>query len=240
MFWPWEIIERDHEIQNPTTPEKIRLLGDYLHLTDQSHVLDVACGKGGPTAILAATYGCRVTGVEIRPEFAQEARSRAVAAGLDSLIEIETADASELQLDSEQYAAALCLGATFVCGTIAEAAAALRSAVPSRGFVAIGEPFWRQWPLPAGIDDEGYTGLHETVTRLEQAGFELTGIIASSDDDWDHYESQHWRAINEWLGEHPQHPGAEDVRVAHDRFRRDYLRYKRALLGWAIFVGRRV
>jgi hypothetical protein len=22
MFWPWEVVERDHEIQNPVSPEK--------------------------------------------------------------------------------------------------------------------------------------------------------------------------------------------------------------------------
>ncbi len=63
MAWPWEVVERDHEIQDPVSPEKIRLLGD---------------GKGGPALILAATYRCRVRGVEIRPAFAEAARARAV------------------------------------------------------------------------------------------------------------------------------------------------------------------
>ena len=66
MDWPYEIAERDHEIQNPTSAEKILLLGSYLRLSAESRVLDVACGKGGPAAILAAAYGCRITGVEIR------------------------------------------------------------------------------------------------------------------------------------------------------------------------------
>ena len=61
MFWPWEIVERDHELQNPTSAEKIRLLGDYLRLGSGSRVLDVASGRGGPATILAATYGCHVT-----------------------------------------------------------------------------------------------------------------------------------------------------------------------------------
>jgi hypothetical protein len=53
--WPWEVAERDHEIQNPTSAEKILLLGSYLRLTAESRVLDVACGKGGP----GPSYGQR-------------------------------------------------------------------------------------------------------------------------------------------------------------------------------------
>jgi len=49
----------------------------------------------------------------------------------------------------------------------------------------------------------------------------------------------HWRAIEEWLTENPDHPEREGVRAQHERFRADYFRYRRALLGWAIFVGRK-
>jgi len=28
MTLPWEILERDHDLQNPTSPAKIRLLGE--------------------------------------------------------------------------------------------------------------------------------------------------------------------------------------------------------------------
>jgi SAM-dependent methyltransferase len=240
MAWPWEIVERDHEIQNPTSPEKIRLLGDYLRLSSESRVLDIACGKGGPATILAAAYGCRILGVEVRPEFAEEARRRAAAQGLESLIEVQTADASELELEPEAWDAALCIGASFVWGTIADAAVALGPPVRGGGLVAIGEPFWRQWPLPDDIDDEGYVGLDATVGRLEGAGFALTGIIPASEDDWDQYESLHWRAVEEWLANHPDHADAPEIRARHERYRSEYLRFRRALFGWAIFVGRKI
>jgi SAM-dependent methyltransferase len=217
MAWPWEVVERYHDIQNPTNPEKIRRLGDSLSLTSDSRVLDVACGKGGPALILAGTYGCRILGVEIRDAFAEEARARVAANGLQSLVEVQTADASELELEPEAWDAALCLGAGFVWGTIADAASALRPCVPLGGFVAIGEPFWREWPLPDSIDAEAFVDLATTVTRLEQDGLVTTAIIAASADDWDHYESLHWRAIEGWLAEHPVHPDAEDIRAQHDR-----------------------
>jgi SAM-dependent methyltransferase len=234
--WPYEIAERDHEIQNPTSAAKIRLLGEYLGLGRGSRVLDIACGKAGPAVILASTFGCNITGVELRPGFAGEARARVIASDLGSLVEIHTADGREYPLEPEAWDAALCLGASFVWGNIRDAAAALLPAVNPGGFVAIGEPFWRRWPLPEGRDDEGYADLAGTRARFAAPGLAITGIIAADENDWDRYESLHWRAIEEWLA---LHPGADEIRTPHERFRSDYLDFKRALLGWAIFIGRK-
>ena len=246
MYWPREISERDHEIQNPFSPDKIRRLGEYLGLSTASRVLDVACGTGGPARILASTHGCHITGIEIQPEFADIARARTEAAGLGSLIHVETADASEVAFDADTFDAALCLGAAFVWGTIADAAAALRPIVPTDGFVAIGEPYWRQWPLPDEVANDqefgghdGFTGLAETVARFEQSGFAITGVIGASVEDWDHYRSLQWRSIEEWLAKNPDHPHAREVRAEHKRRKNSYFRFERALLGDAIFVGRK-
>src|SRR3954447_9138041 len=123
MPWRWDVAERDHELQNPTSAEKVRLLGDYLRLTPDSRVLDIACGKAGPAVVLAEAYGCRVVGVERLPEFADEARRRVADRGLDHRIEVRTGDARELPLEPESWDAALCLGASFIWGTLAETAA---------------------------------------------------------------------------------------------------------------------
>jgi SAM-dependent methyltransferase len=235
MDWPYEIAERDHELQNPTSVEKVLLLGDYLRLTPETRVLDVACGQAGPAIVLARAYGCRITGIEIRVRFAEEGRRRVAAAGLDGLVEITTGDASKTTFDPESVEAALCLGAAFVWGTIADAAAALRPAVRPGGFVAIGEPFWRRWPLPDDVDPEGYVPLPETAARLEGEGFAPTGLIAASEDDWDRYESLHWRAIEEWLAGQPD----EELRSRLRQRRARHLGSRRSLLGWAIFVGRK-
>jgi protein-L-isoaspartate O-methyltransferase len=111
-------------------------------------VLDIACGKAGPALILAGEQRCRILGIEVRAAFADEARARVTAAGLDELIEVRTANGAEAPLEAEGFDAALCLGASFVWGTMAEAGAALVPTVRGGGGVAIGEPFWRQWPLP--------------------------------------------------------------------------------------------
>ena len=204
-----------------------------------SRVVDLACGKAGPALILAESFGCSIVGVERAPEFVAAARERVETAGLAERVEIVEGDAAAFELEPEAWDAALCLGASFVWHGLDGTLEALAPAVRPGGNVVVGEPFWRTWPLPEGIDDLGYLPLRETVARFESAGLALVSLIASSEDDWDTYESLHWRALEEWLAEHPGDPDAPKIRARHEASRDAYLRHERALFGWAIFVARK-
>jgi len=237
---PWfhAVAERDHTILNPISSEKLELLGERLRLEPGSRVLDLACGKGGPALLLAGRFGCSVVGVERAPEFAREACRRIGEAGLQSLIEIVESDAATFPLESGAFDVVLCLGASFVWGGLEQTLATLVPTLRPGGRLAVGEPFWRSWPLPAGVDDQGWLPLRETVGRIEAAGLVLTTLIASSEDDWDTYESLRWRALEEWLASNPDDPDAAEIRARHERARCDYLSFERAWLGWAVFAAR--
>lgn len=242
MPWWYAVIESRHELQNPTSPDKIRLLGRYLGLGPGSHVLDVASGQGGPAALLARSFGCRLTCVERADEFVAAARERVSEAGVEDLVEIVHADAREFRLETNSFDAALCLGASFVWDGLPGTLASLTPVVRAGGFVAVGEPYWSRWPLPAEVElepGEDFVRLSETVDRVEAAGLELVALIASTLDDWDRYESLHWLALEEWLHEHADDPQAAEFRELGRRSRERYLRWQRELLGWAIFVGRK-
>jgi cyclopropane fatty-acyl-phospholipid synthase-like methyltransferase len=64
MAWWYAVVESRHELQNPTSPEKIRLLGEAVGLRDGSRMLDIGGGRGGPAVLLAREFGCRITSVE--------------------------------------------------------------------------------------------------------------------------------------------------------------------------------
>jgi SAM-dependent methyltransferase len=235
--WFYAVAERDHDIQNPTSVEKIRLLGERLRLTPASRVLDVASGRGGPALVLARDFGCRITCVERSPEFAEAAEARVRAADVDGLIELVQADAREASFEAAAYDAVLCLGASFIWNGLAGTLDALRPAVRPGGHLVVGEPYWRRWPLPPGIDAEGYCSLAETVARFEGSGLPVVTLIASSEDDWDRYESLHWRACEEWLAQNPDDPDAGEIRDRYLHWKEVYLTSQRGLLGWAFFVG---
>jgi hypothetical protein len=107
------------------------------------------------------------------------------------------------------------------------------------GHVVVGEPYWRSLPLPDDYPDrhEPFTTLADTVLLFELSGLVVVSVIASSEDDWDRYETLHWKAIEHWLAEHADDSAAADVQSRHEQAKRTYLRYGRDYLGWAIFVG---
>ena len=233
MPWFYAIAERDHEIQNPTSHEKIRHLGEWLQLGPDSRVLDIACGKCGPAIILASTFGCPITGVEQYPGFVEAARERIAAADLGGLIEVVEADGREFPLEPESWDVALCLGATFVWDDLDGTLSALAPGVRPGGHVVVGEPYWRRSP-PVGTDTRGYVSLAETGARIERHGVALVGLISSSTDDWDRYESLHWRALEDWLAENDD----DEIRQAYEEHKRQYLA-RRDAFGWAIFLARK-
>ena len=235
------VAERDHELQNPTSEEKLLLLGRRIRLGPDSRVLDVASGRGGPAILLAREFGCTIEGIEIAPEFHAAAVERAARAEVADLVSFRLADAAHEELAASAYDAALCLGASFVYGGLAGTLDALEQSVHPGGHVVVGEPYWRFWPLPEDYEDrdEPYTSLDGTVAIIESGALRVVTLIDASPDDWDRYETLHWRAVEEWLDESPGDPNADDVRASYERWKRTYLRHGRDVLGWAIFVARK-
>ena len=233
------VAERDHELQNPTSFEKLRELGERLRLGPGSRVLDIASGRGGPAVLLAQQFGCAIDGIEVAPEFHAVAVERAEAAGLGERLTFRLGDASQESLPAESYDVAMCLGASFVWGGLAGTLDALEPAVRPGGHVVVGEPFWRRLPLPDDYSerDEPFTTLEDTVTIMETGALRVVTVIVSAEDDWDRYETLHWRAVEEWLAENADDTDAADIRARHEQYKATYLRHGREHLGWAIFVG---
>lgn len=238
----FEVVESKHDLQNPTSEDKILWLGERLELGASSEVLDMGSGSGGPAVLLAESFGCRVTCVEISEAFVLAADERRKQAGVEELVDLVVSDGGSFAIEPERYDSALCLGATFIWDGLEPTIAALASGVRDGGFLAVGEPYWRTWPLPTSYEpEEGYAfrNLIDTVAAFESGGMTLVSLVAANRDDWDRYVSLQWLALEEWLHDHPGHPDGPRFREMGRKERARYLKWERDLLGWAVFVGRK-
>ena len=84
------------------TTELAKLAG----ITADMAVLDVGSGVGGPARFLAATCGCRVTGVDLSEPFVHAARYLTARTGQSGQVAFEIGDALKLPFDDGRFDAA--------------------------------------------------------------------------------------------------------------------------------------
>lgn len=78
-------------------------LCDRLRIDPGAEVLDVGCGIGGTARLLASTFGCRVTGVDLVPAYIDVARKLTDWTGLSDRIGFETGSALDLPVADASF-----------------------------------------------------------------------------------------------------------------------------------------
>ncbi|MEO6568038.1 MAG: class I SAM-dependent methyltransferase [Opitutaceae bacterium] len=72
-------------------------------VTDGDHVLDIGCGLGGSSLLLAEEFGCSVEGISISPKQVLAAQQEAAHRGLESRAVFAVEDANELHARESRY-----------------------------------------------------------------------------------------------------------------------------------------
>jgi MPBQ/MSBQ methyltransferase len=71
-------------------------LAEFADPKPGDHVLDIGAGIGGPARLLAHRYGCRVTGIDVTPEFCRTAELLSTRVGLGDSVTVEVGDATAM------------------------------------------------------------------------------------------------------------------------------------------------
>jgi ubiquinone/menaquinone biosynthesis C-methylase UbiE len=67
-----------------------------IEASASDHLLDIGSGIGGPARYFANRFGCRVTGIDLTPEFCDVARRLTRLLGLDDRVSFEVGDATAM------------------------------------------------------------------------------------------------------------------------------------------------
>ena len=80
-----------------------------LQLSADDHTLDVGCGIGGTSRFVANFFGCRVTGIDLTPEFVSTGQTLCDWVGLSGQVELHQGDATAMPFTDESFDAAFML-----------------------------------------------------------------------------------------------------------------------------------
>ena len=177
-------VDEFHTAGRLTTLTALAMTG----LESGMHVLDAGCGIGGTARCLAAEHGCRVTGIDLTPEYVEVARLLTERLGLTEACAFDVGSAVDLPYAEESFDAAVSFHVAMNIedrrGFYGELARVVRSGGQLCIFdVMAGPTDGMLYPVP-WAETETTSFLHspdETGALLGESGFSVTRVESQRD-----------------------------------------------------------
>jgi SAM-dependent methyltransferase len=152
-------------------------LANTVGIEPSTRVLDLGCGIGGPARYLAATFGCKVTGVDLSPGFIDVAAYLTARCGLSDRATFQVGDALQLPFDDGSFDAVFLQHVAMNIEDRAALYAEVRRILAPGGKIVVYDVVLRDgdvvYPVPWARDAATSFLLSEGDTRaaLERVGF---------------------------------------------------------------------
>lgn len=170
----------------------------WLNLSGNHHLLDVACGSGGPTVRIAERTGAAVTGIDVHPDGIAAARRHAAERNVAARANFLVHDASRaLDFADDSFDAVVCIDAINHLPDRPRVLAEWRRVLRPGGRLVFTDPIVVTGPLTAEeIAIRASIGFFQFVPRetnpcmLSEAGFQvqasedLTQAVAGIAERW--------------------------------------------------------
>ena len=172
-----------------TTRRALRLVPESLRL---DRVLDLGCGTGGSTIVLAEVTGAHVTAVDIHPPFLAALRARAEERGLATRITTVAADMANASSLGADFDLIWAEGSAYSIG-FENALRRWRPLLRPGGCLVVTELVWfvaEPSERARAFFASDYPDMTDEAARIDQsrrAGYDLVSSFRLPADDWRAY-----------------------------------------------------
>jgi cyclopropane fatty-acyl-phospholipid synthase-like methyltransferase len=234
---------RHREVNNPLGLPSLDRIIACCELPPGARVLDVGCGKAAFLLRLAEQRAVRGDGVDVSEAALREARARSRTRTLRGSLTLRCVDARRLAPPSEPYDLVACLGASHAFGDLRATLATLRSWTRPKGWIVVGEGFWKRPPDPRYLDlleatAEELVDDPGNVRTGEALGLTLVEHWASRDEEWDEFEAAYLEGVESYAREVPEDPDVPAMLERARRWHQGYLDWGRSTLGFGVYIFR--
>ena len=204
LFELYESTPRQGPGSVETTRRALRLLPEAFRV---ERVLDLGCGTGGSTLVLAEETGARITAVDIHPPFLATLRANAEARNLEDRITTVAADMAEATALGTDYDLIWAEGSAYSIG-FENALGTWRPLLRPGGCLVVSELVWfAAEPAErarAFFADE-YSDMRDEATRIDYARglcYDVIGSFRLPPEDWRAYYAGLEEPLREGIARH--------------------------------------
>ena len=157
-----------------TPPLLVRdLVSRHIPNPDKCSFLDLACGKGAVSICLAETFGARVTGLDLMPDFIEYARAWAARAGVADRCRFEVEDIN-FSVERERGHDCVILGAVGdVLGPVEPTLRKLAGVIRPGGFIMVDDAYLNDSGRQVKYDNYQYLSRGQWLAIFSSLGLTL-------------------------------------------------------------------
>ena len=234
------------ERQGPGSPEvTIKALSFIDNLNHESQIIDIGCGTGGQTMVLAQNAPGYISGIDLFPTFIELFRHNAQKMNLQDRVKGIIGSMDQLPFQDKELDLIWSEGAIYNIG-FERGLNEWRKFLKKDGFIAVSEASWFTENRPAEIEEfwmDAYPEIDTIPNKLAQmqkAGYIPIASFILPDNCWlEHFYTLQISAMENFLKKHAGNKTAIDF-IANQRHEAQlYNKYKK-YYGYAFFIGKKI
>jgi SAM-dependent methyltransferase len=233
------------ERQGPGSPEVTRRALSFIEpLHPESRILDIGCGTGGQTLVLAEHCRGQITGLDLFPGFIEIFNENMLKHGFSDRVKGITGNMENLPFEPESLDLIWSEGAIYNIG-FERGLTDWKKFLKPGGWIAVTEASWFTGQRPAEIHDfwmDAYPGIDtipNKMKQLQQAGYlPVASIILPSECWTDHFYQLQAAMQPGFLLKYRGNQAAEAL-VANERREAELYRKYREYYGYAFYIGQK-
>lgn len=119
----------------------VSFLKQYANINSRHRVLDLTCGKGAVSVKLALAFDCACDGLDLMPEFIQEAQTKASEHGVADRCNFTVGDVNNAVSDSSDYDVAIWCAAGDLLGDYQATVAAVARVIKPGRYILLDDTY---------------------------------------------------------------------------------------------------
>jgi ubiquinone/menaquinone biosynthesis C-methylase UbiE len=233
------------ERQGPGSPAVTRKALSFVEgLSDESRIVDLGCGTGGQTMVLAQHAPGNVTGIDLFDTFIDLFNKNALELGLQDRVKGVVGSMDNLTFEDEELDLIWSEGAIYNIG-FQRGLSEWRRFLKPGGYLAVSEASWFTESRPAEIDDfwnseyPAIDTIPHKVAQLQGAGYVPVASFILPETCWlEHFYTPQVQAMEDFLDKHAGNKAAEDF-IANQRHEAQLYRKYKEYYGYAFYIGKK-